>query len=101
MAQDATTASEESRLSVSSRHLVFYEIIAVTTAMRRNSRWASAQPGLSRGTSLASSMGLRAPSGGNEASNNAGQNKHEVALMVGFDELKRTLHDTEGGLSYA
>ncbi|KAG9016191.1 GDP/GTP exchange factor for ARF [Tulasnella sp. JGI-2019a] len=63
--------------------------------MRRNSRWASAQPGLSRGTSLASSMGLRTPSGGTEASNNAGQNKHEVALMVGFDELKRTLHDTD------
>ncbi|KAG8863760.1 GDP/GTP exchange factor for ARF [Tulasnella sp. 330] len=95
MAQDATNVSQESRLSVSNRHLVFYEIIAVTTAMRRNSRWASAQPGLSRGTSLASSMGLRPPSGGNESSNNANQNKHEVALMVGFDELKRTLHDTE------
>lgn len=90
--------SAEARLAVPSSHLVFHEIIAVTTAMRRNSRWASIQPGLSRGTGLASSMGLRAPAAGAESSNQAGQNKHEAALMLGFDDLKRVVQDNEGTL---
>ncbi|KIO27117.1 hypothetical protein M407DRAFT_73603 [Tulasnella calospora MUT 4182] len=44
-------------------HLVWSEILSVTSAMRKNSRWASSQPGPPKATNLATSMGLRTPTG--------------------------------------
>jgi hypothetical protein len=83
------------KLAVSPTHLVFSEIIAVTSAMRKNSRWASAQPGPARVSGLASSMGLRTPPSGHGVIGRGEQDRREAILMAGFDQLKREIRDAE------
>lgn len=97
-------------LAVPSTHLVYSEILSVTSAMRKNSRWAtpaayypssySSSSSSARASSLASSLGLRAAvSGSTGASGDAplkGQVRRDVDLMVGFEELKRDVRASNG-----
>lgn len=76
-------------LAVPSTHLVYSEILSVTSAMRKNSRWATPTayyPSSAR-VSLASSLGLRAAT--NNEREGRVQGRKNVDLMVGFEELKR------------
>ncbi|KIM32215.1 hypothetical protein M408DRAFT_326851 [Serendipita vermifera MAFF 305830] len=82
-------------LAVPSTHLVYSEILSVTSAMRKNSRWATPTayyPAAAR-ASLATSFGLRAAvSQGVETSSNTRVSGHrDFDLMVGFEELKREI----------
>ncbi|KDQ13235.1 hypothetical protein BOTBODRAFT_633172 [Botryobasidium botryosum FD-172 SS1] len=76
-------------LSVSPSHLVFSEIIAVTSAMRKNSRWGAARVPSGRSISLASNTGIRA--GRTPETSQAGEENVEVDLMDGFESLKRDI----------
>ncbi|KAG8901826.1 GDP/GTP exchange factor for ARF [Tulasnella sp. 403] len=95
----ATTSPVQLRLSVTPTHLLYSEILSVTSAMRKNSRWASSQPGPAKGTNLATSMGLRAPVTGHDTPGRVSHDKQESSLMGGFDELKRTIRDVDDVLS--
>lgn len=84
-------------LAVPSTHLVYSEILSVTSAMRRNARWATPAayyPAATR-TSFASSLGLRAGPDV-EATANRPAAKRDFDLMVGFEELKRNIRNTNG-----
>lgn len=77
-----------------STHLVYSEILSVTSAMRKNSRWATPTayyPATAR-ASLASSMGLRYV----EDSSSRTSGKRDFDLMVGFEELKRDVRAAAG-----
>ncbi|KAF8498362.1 Sec7-domain-containing protein [Gautieria morchelliformis] len=79
---------------VSPKHLIEHEILSVTTSMRKNSRWASsARLRSARDTALASSMGLRQASVSDSTAQ--GRERDDVDLMVGFEELKREVRDSE------
>ena len=82
--------------SVSRKHVLYSEILYVTSVMRKNSRWASSTQSLNtRDSALGSSLGLRisAPSQDPRVS---GQGTREADLMAGFQELKRTVRDLHG-----
>jgi hypothetical protein len=83
-------------LSISPAQLVYSEVLSVTSVMRKNSRWASTQPGLVRGSQLATSMGLRNNSHGPENSGRPSHDMKEASLMAGFEQLKRTVQECEG-----
>ncbi|KAG8755534.1 GDP/GTP exchange factor for ARF [Ceratobasidium sp. 428] len=72
-------------------HIVYSEIISVTSVMRKNSRWAT-NFGINRRRDmhLATSMGLRR--GAVEHSGSPGP-RREVDLMGGFEYLKRKIRD--------
>ncbi|KAG0032094.1 GDP/GTP exchange factor for ARF [Podila clonocystis] len=71
-------------------HLIHAEIISVTSAMRRNSRWSGMSvSGLSMG-SLGMNMGLR----GRENQKEGTYRNQESPLMVGFNELRSRLAAT-------
>ncbi|KAF9579932.1 GDP/GTP exchange factor for ARF, partial [Lunasporangiospora selenospora] len=71
-------------------HLVHAEIISVTSAMRRNSRWSGMSvSGLSMG-SLGMNIGLR----GREQQRDGTYRNQESPLMVGFNELRSRLATT-------
>ncbi|KAF9404262.1 GDP/GTP exchange factor for ARF, partial [Podila epigama] len=71
-------------------HLVHAEIISVTSAMRRNSRWSGMSvSGLSMG-SLGMNMGLR----GRENQKEGLYRNQESPLMLGFNELRSRLAST-------
>ncbi|KAF9987686.1 GDP/GTP exchange factor for ARF [Modicella reniformis] len=71
-------------------HLVHAEIISVTSAMRRNSRWSGMSvSGLSMG-SLGMNMGLR----GRENQKDTTYRTQESPLMVGFNDLRSRLATT-------
>ncbi|KAF9294433.1 GDP/GTP exchange factor for ARF [Mortierella antarctica] len=71
-------------------HLIHAEIISVTSAMRRNSRWSGMSvSGLSMG-SLGMNMGLR----GRENQKDGTYRNQESPLMVGFNELRSRLAAT-------
>ncbi|KAG9021684.1 hypothetical protein FS842_006498 [Serendipita sp. 407] len=84
-------------LAVPSTHLVYSEILSVTSTMRKNSRWATPiayYPTPARASaSLASSLGLRAAvhmdADGASKSRQQQPVRTEVDLMVGFEQLKR------------
>lgn len=83
--------------SVSLKHILLSEILAVTSVMRKNSRWAmSTHPfGNTGDSALATSLGLRrtrpytSPFVSDKGSN-------EQELMRGFQELRRLVKDIEG-----
>ncbi|KAG8936237.1 GDP/GTP exchange factor for ARF [Tulasnella sp. 418] len=87
------------RLAVSPSHLVFSEILSVTSAMRKNSRWASSQPGPTRGTGLASTMGLRPQQNVSVKSGRAVHDRQETILLWDFEKLKRSIRDNEDIMS--
>ena len=87
-------------LAVPSTHLVYSEILSVTSAMRKNSRWATPTayyPAAAR-ASLATSFGLRAAvsQGVEPNANSRVSGKRDFDLMVGFEELKRDIRASNG-----
>lgn len=82
---------------VSHKHVANAEILSVTSAMRKNSRWAVAtHRALYVGDSaLARDLGLR-KSGPLNPSAIARSGTREADLMVGFLELKSALREVEG-----
>jgi hypothetical protein len=87
------------RRKVSPKHVLFSEILSVTSAMRKNSRWASsthvAGP---RDASLGSNLGLRISTSSYSAQTNLRGSK-EAELMAGFQEVKRIIKDVTGMLT--
>ena len=82
--------------SVSQKHVLHSEILAVTSAMRKNSRWASSTHTLNaRDSALARNLGLRRSSP-TFNSQTSGRSSREADLMAGFEELKRTIKDVDG-----
>lgn len=80
-------------LSVSKRHVICSEILSVTSAMRKNSRWANTQLYATRDNALGTSLGLRRA--GNATGTGHGVARQEVQLMNGFIELKREVLNIE------
>jgi len=79
---------------VSAKHIVYAEILSVTTVMRKNSRWSSSsQTYNTRDSVLASNLGLRRAGPTGVA---ARHGTEEEALMSAFEELKRELRDATG-----
>ena len=86
-------------LAVPNMHLVYSEILSVTSAMRKNSRWATPTtyyPSSAR-VSLASSLGLRAAT--SNAREGRVQGRKNTDLMVGFEDLKRDVRASTGEFS--
>ena len=85
-------------LAVPTTHVVYSEILSVTSAMRKNARWATPTayyPSQGR-ASLASSMGLRPGTQAGASANNKGRSRREFDLMLGFEDLKRDIRGTSG-----
>ena len=84
------------RKSASSKHVLYAEILSVTSAMRRNSRWASSVHAVSLRTStnLGSNLGLRI-SAPTPTVPHSRRSSREAELMAGFQELKRSIKDVE------
>ncbi|EIW85385.1 Sec7-domain-containing protein [Coniophora puteana RWD-64-598 SS2] len=81
--------------SVSAKHVLLSEILTVTSVMRKNSRWAlSVHTLTARDSALARDLGLRRASPNPDAER-AGYISREADLMLGFQELKRTIRDIE------
>ncbi|TFY64612.1 hypothetical protein EVJ58_g2512 [Rhodofomes roseus] len=81
--------------AVSTKHLVLSEILAVTSVMRKNSRWALSTHSFStRESALASSLGLRRIRQ-ESANQSMKRGSTEQDLMAGFQDLKRLLKDVE------
>jgi len=81
--------------AVSPKHTLYAEILAVTSAMRKNSRWASSHYSLSaRDSALASSLGLRRPSTVDPSTGHSGSSERD--LMLNFQELKRQINTVTG-----
>lgn len=91
-----STANTYSEDAVSVKHVVLSEILAVTSVMRKNSRWAlSTRSYSTRDSALASSLGLRRVR--QDSSNQStSRGSTEQELMAGFQDLKRLLKDVEG-----
>lgn len=78
------------------KHVLLSEILAVTSVMRKNSRWASTAHVLrARDSALARDLGLRRASPGDN-NRRSGRASVEADLMGGFQELKRTVRAAEG-----
>ncbi|KAJ1307233.1 hypothetical protein OPQ81_001347 [Rhizoctonia solani] len=75
-------------------HIVYSEIISVTSVMRKNSRWAT-NSGVQRrrDVQLATSMGLRR--GALESQPRSPGPRREVDLIGGFEHLKRKIRDVQ------
>ncbi|CAE7052219.1 unnamed protein product [Rhizoctonia solani] len=75
-------------------HIVYSEIISVTSVMRKNSRWA-ANSGMqrTRDAQLATSMGLRR--GALDRQPRSPGPRREVDLIGGFEYLKRKIRDVQ------
>ncbi|KAJ3778565.1 hypothetical protein FB446DRAFT_840732 [Lentinula raphanica] len=90
----SSTTTTKSRQNVSQKHVLYAEILSVTSAMRKNSRWASSTNFVTsnRSSALGSNLGLRISSPSFNARTNSRTNR-EAELMAGFQELKRTVRD--------
>lgn len=96
------TPRQEYGLAVSSSHLVYSEIVAVTSAMRKNSRWSGSSRVTSGGNpQLASSMGLRRTTSGATIGAGGRGDKRESDLMGGFEDLKREMRQVPGERNFA
>ncbi|KAF8644147.1 hypothetical protein AX16_008674 [Volvariella volvacea WC 439] len=79
--------------TISHKHVLYSEILSVTSAMRRNSRWASTTHFVSpRDAGLGSDLGLRISNAGLNAGA-TGKVSREADLIGGFQELKRLVRD--------
>ncbi|KAF5324513.1 hypothetical protein D9611_004486 [Ephemerocybe angulata] len=74
------------------KYVLYAEILAVTSAMRKNSRWASSTVvvGTRDPRTLGTNLGLRISSPANVASL-SGRGSKEAELMTNFIELKRSI----------
>ncbi|KZT74208.1 Sec7-domain-containing protein [Daedalea quercina L-15889] len=81
--------------ALSTKHVILSEILAVTSVMRKNSRWALSTHSFStRESALASSLGLRRIR--QDSSNQSSKRgSSEQELMAGFQDLRRLLKDVE------
>ncbi|KAG6819604.1 hypothetical protein H0H93_010328 [Arthromyces matolae] len=87
--------SSKTRRTVSFKHVLYSEILSVTTAMRKNSRWASTTHFVSsKDSRLGSTLGLRI-STSSQASQASGRGNREAELMGGFQELRRAVRDVD------
>ncbi|KIJ34647.1 hypothetical protein M422DRAFT_782793 [Sphaerobolus stellatus SS14] len=78
---------------VSPKHLIEHEILSVTSAMRKNSRWATPNRLLSaRDTTLARSMGLRHTG---MLDTTRAHDREDIELMAGFEDLKREIREID------
>lgn len=85
----------EANGTVSPKHIIYSEALAVTAVMRKNARWASSsQTYNTRDSVLASSLGLRKSSSVRSSSEQRGSSEDD--LMLGFEELKRELRNVQG-----
>lgn len=93
----SSSALPNSWPDASTKHVLYSEILSVTSAMRKNSRWASSTLYMSaKDTStLGNNLGLRISSPANTVrlSERGGR---EVELMANFQDLKRTIKDISG-----
>src|SRR5882757_3817332 len=81
--------------AVSPKHTLYAEILTVTSAMRKNSRWASSHYSFSaRDSALASSLGLRRPSTLDPSTGQPANSEGD--LMLNFQELKREINTVTG-----
>jgi brefeldin A-resistance guanine nucleotide exchange factor 1 len=88
--------TQPARTTVSARHVLLSEISAVTSTMRKNSRWATSNTAFSdRDSALAESFGLRV-SGPSSSVHGLRRVSRERELMAGFNALKRTVNDVNG-----
>ncbi|KAJ7168148.1 hypothetical protein C8R43DRAFT_983232 [Mycena crocata] len=88
----SSDASTHPRRTVSHKHVLYSEILSVTSAMRKNSRWASATHFMNaRDSALGSNLGLRV----SNTSQSAKRVSREADLMLGFEDLKRAVRDIE------
>src|SRR5271154_4691948 len=82
--------------TISHKHVLFSEILAVTSAMRKNSRWATFTHFVNaRDSALASKLGLRLSIPSYKPQGN-GRGTIETDLISGFQELKRAIRDVAG-----
>ncbi|KAI0374734.1 Sec7-domain-containing protein [Pilatotrama ljubarskyi] len=92
---DSLSPGISGAISVSAKHILLSEILSVTSAMRKNSRWALSTPSVTaRDSTLASSLGLRV----SKMPLNAhafGRGSTEQELMAGFHNLKQLVKDIE------
>ncbi|KAJ4501838.1 hypothetical protein C8R41DRAFT_873085 [Lentinula lateritia] len=88
------TTTTRPRQNVSQKHILYSEILSVTSAMRKNSRWASSTNFMTSNqtSALGSNLGLRISSPSFNARSNTRGNR-EAELMAGFQELKRAVRD--------
>ncbi|KZV62609.1 Sec7-like domain is implicated in guanine nucleotide exchange function [Peniophora sp. CONT] len=85
-----STAEHSGAGAVSAKHVIYAEILAVTTVMRKNSRWSSSsQHYNTRDSALASDLGLKRPG---PSGSTARRGTEEEELMSAFEQLKRELH---------
>ncbi|KAH9484177.1 hypothetical protein JR316_0003657 [Psilocybe cubensis] len=84
------------------KHVLLSEILAVTTVMRKNSRWASSMHTMTirESPALGTNMGLRISSPVNQTRVSVRYTR-EAELMAGFLELKRSVKDMHGPITSA
>ncbi|KZT26496.1 Sec7-domain-containing protein [Neolentinus lepideus HHB14362 ss-1] len=81
--------------TISKKHILEAEILSVTTAMRKNSRWASSTNTVNaRDSTLASTLGLRIPTA-TPTHSIFERGSRERELMANFQELRREVKDTD------
>ncbi|KAI9452317.1 Sec7-like domain protein [Russula earlei] len=86
------TASEHNE-GVHYGHIVYSEVLSVTSVMRKNSRWSSSTQQTYKDSALASNLGLRRPGSNNVPTPQ--QWSREEDLMSGFEELKRSIRSAQ------
>lgn len=92
----STESVRTTRNAVSHKHVLYSEILSVTSVMRKNSRWASSTHFMSaKDSALGSNLGLRI-STSSYATQSSGRGSRESELMGAFQELKRAVRDIEG-----
>lgn len=83
--------------SVSPIHVLYSEVLSVTSVMRKNSRWSSSsQMYNTRDSALATNLGLRRAGPSSGVTQREGSEEEE--LMSAFEVLKRDLRSLEGAL---
>jgi hypothetical protein len=91
--------SSTTRRTVLKKHVLYSEISSVTSAMRKNSRWASTTHFMNqRDSALGSNMGLRISSPSSGALQPVERGTRALDLMAGFQDLKRMIRDIDGKL---
>ena len=84
----------ETNGTLAPKHVLYSEILSVTSVMRKNSRWASTSQAFNtRDSALASNLGLRRS--GTPRSSSARRSSTEDELMSSFEELKREVRNVE------
>ncbi len=89
-----TAMSDPIPWGVSKKHVLHSEILLVTSAMRRNSRWATTTHFMtpSRDPAVGTSLGLRISS---PSIPTLLRIDREADLMAGFQDLKQTINEVE------